>query len=222
MERVKRYFIEFIGTFFLVFVGCGAMVIDTQTGGEITHVGVAMCWGLIVMILIYAIGDISGAHLNPAVTIGFYIAKRFDVKEIMPYVLAQLCGALLASASLRTLFPFNDTLGASLPAGLWQQSFIFEVLLTFLLMFVILNVSTGAKERGITAGAAIGATVGMEAMFAGPICGASMNPARSIGPAILSGHTEYLWIYIFATIIGAILAVLIFKITRDKIHVAEN
>ncbi len=219
---MKKYIVEFIGTFFLVFVGCGAMVIDSHVGGSISHVGVAMSWGLIVMVLIYSIGDISGAHINPAVTIGFWIAKRFSIKEVLPYIVAQLIGALAASFALKYLFPLDETLGASLPSGTWQQSFIFETILTFLLMFVILNVSTGAKEKGIMAGAAIGATVGMEAMFAGPICGASMNPARSIGPAVASGHTEYLWAYIVATILGAALAVLVFKLTREKPHVAEN
>lgn len=219
---MKKYITELVGTFFLVFVGCGAMIINTEMNGVISHVGVAISWGLIVMVLIYAIGDISGAHLNPAVTIGFWVAKRFPMKKVMPYVIAQLIGAVIAAYSLRVLFPLNDTLGASLPSGTWQQSFIFETILTFLLMFVILNVSTGAKEKGIMAGAAIGATVGLEAMFAGPICGASMNPARSIAPALASGHLEYLWVYIIATVLGATLAVLVFKSTRDKKHIAEN
>lgn len=218
----RNYIIEVIGTFFLVFVGCGSMVIDTEMGGAISHVGVAMCWGLIVMVLIYSIGDISGAHLNPAVTIGFWIAKRFSGKEVIPYLIAQLIGALAAAYSLKLLFPLNETLGASLPSGTWKQSFVFEVILTFLLMFVILNVSSGAKEKGIMAGAAIGATVGLEAMFAGPICGASMNPARSIGPALASGQTQHLWIYIVATILGAVLAVFAFQFTRKKEHLAEN
>lgn len=219
---MKNYLIELIGTFFLVFVGCGAMVINTEMGGVISHVGVAMSWGLIVMVLIYAIGDISGAHLNPAVTIGFYVAKRFALKEVLPYIIAQLIGALLAAYSLKLLFPLNETLGSSLPSGTWQQSFVFEVILTFLLMFVIINVSTGAKEKGIMAGAAIGATVGLEAMFAGPVCGASMNPVRSIGPAIASGHTEHLWVYVVATILGAILSVGVFNLTREKQHIADN
>ena len=213
---MRKYITEFIGTFFLVFVGCGVMVINTYVGGAITHVGVAMSWGLIVMVLIYSIGDISGAHMNPAVTIGFWVSKRFPLKEVFPYVGVQVLGALAASFALKFLFPLDETLGASLPSGTWQQSFIFEIILTFLLMFVILNVSTGAKEKGIMAGAAIGATVGLEAMFAGPICGASMNPARSIGPALASGHTEHLWAYIVSTILGAILAVLVFKLTRKE------
>jgi MIP family channel proteins len=213
---MKKYIAEFIGTFFLVFVGCGAMVINNHVGGTISHVGVAMSWGLIVMVLIYTIGDVSGAHMNPAVTIGFWVAKRFPLKEVFPYIFVQLIGGLAAGFSLRYLFPLDETLGSSLPLDSWQQAFIFETILTFLLMFVILNVSTGAKEKGIMAGTAIGATVGMEAMFAGPICGASMNPARSIGPAVASGHTEYLWAYVLSTILGAILAVLVFKLIRKE------
>lgn len=214
-NQYKNYIIEFIGTFFLVFAGTGAMVINDTTGA-LGHVGVAITWGLIVMVLIYAIGDTSGAHMNPAVTIAFWIAKRFQLNNVLPYIIAQLIGAFSASLLLAYLFPTNETLGASLPYDTWQQSFIFEVILTFLLMYVILNVSTGAKEKGIMAGSAIGATVGLEAMFAGPICGASMNPARSIAPAIVSGRTEFLWVYISATIIGAILAVLACKLTRNE------
>ena len=215
---MRNYISEIIGTFFLVFVGCGSMVIDNFSGGAITHVGVGICWGLIVMVIIYTIGDISGAHLNPAVTIGFWIAKRFKGKEVLPYIVAQIIGAFLASFSLRLMFPLDDTLGASLPAGSWEQSFIMEVILTFLLMYVILNVSSGAKEKGITAGIAIGATVGLEAMFAGPVCGASMNPARSLAPAIVSGHTEHLWVYMVATLLGASLAVLVGKFTRKVVE----
>jgi len=214
-NSIKNYITETIGTFFLVFAGTGAMVVNDATGA-LGHVGVAITWGLIVMVLIYAIGDTSGAHMNPAVTIAFWIAKRFEFKNVIPYIIAQLAGAFLASIALKIMFPINETLGASLPSGSWEQSFIFEVILTFLLMFVILNVSTGAKEKGIMAGSAIGATVGLEAMFAGPICGASMNPARSIAPALVSGHTEHLWVYVVATILGATLAVLSCKITRNE------
>ncbi len=211
---MKKYLTELIATFIMVFVGCGAMVINTEMGGVISHVGVAMTWGLIIMVLIYSIGDISGAHMNPAVTLGFWVAGKLKAKHFIPYVLAQVLGAMLAAFTLKLLFPLNDTLGASLPSGSWQQSFAFEVILTFLLMYVILNVSSGSKEKGIMAGAAVGGTVGLEAMFAGPICGASMNPARSFGPAFASGHTEYLWVYIFATIIGSLLAVGIFGLIK--------
>jgi aquaporin NIP len=198
---------EFLGTCILVFAGTGAIVIDEVSGGQVTHAGVALTFGLVVLAMIYMLGDISGAHLNPAVTIGFWAARRFEGRKVGPYILAQTAGALLASGALRLLFPSAKTLGATFPAGPAMQSFVLELILTFILMLVILNVSTGAKEKGITAGIAVGAVIGMEAMFAGPICGASMNPARSFGPAMVSLRLEHLWIYIVATILGALLAV---------------
>ncbi len=204
---MRKYIAELIGTFALVFCGTGAIVIDQQTNGAVTHVGVAITFGLIVMAMIYALGDISGAHINPAVTIAFTIAKRFPLKQLSPYIVSQLAGAFIASITLHYLFPANSLLGTTLPAGSQMQSFILEFILTFFLMFVIINVATGSKEQGMFAGLAIGSTVLLEAMFAGPICGASMNPARSIAPAIISGHTEHLWIYIVGTIGGASLAV---------------
>jgi len=204
---MRKYIAEIIGTFALVFCGTGAIIIDHQTNGSITHVGIAITSGLIVMAMIYALGNISGAHLNPAVTIAFSIAKKFEWKQVTPYILSQLIGAFLASLTLKYLFPTNEFLGATLPTGTPMQSLILEFILTFLLMLVIINVATGSKEQGMFAGLAIGSTVLLEALFAGPICGASMNPARSIAPAIVSGHTEYLWVYIVATILGASAAI---------------
>ncbi len=189
-----------------MFAGTGAIVIDQVTGGTITHVGVALTFGLIVLAMIYTVGDISGAHLNPAVTIGFWAARRFPGREVLPYIGSQLAGAFLASGCLRMLFPANQTLGATLPTGSEGQSLVLEFILTFFLMMTILNVSTGAKEKGITAGIAVGAVIGLEALFAGPICGASMNPARSLAPAIVSGHWEHLWLYLVAPIAGAVSA----------------
>lgn len=204
---MKRLLAEFLGTFGLVFAGTGAIVINQVTNGAIGHAGIALTFGLIVLAMIYALGDVSGAHFNPAVTIAFSAARRFAWRDVPGYLASQLAGALAASALLRALFPANPTLGATVPAdGPWQ-SFILEVVLTFLLMLVILSVSTGAKEKGITAGVAIGAVIALEAMFAGPICGASMNPARSISPAVLSGHLEHLWVYLVAPTLGAILAI---------------
>jgi aquaporin Z len=166
--------------------------------------------------MIYALGDISGAHMNPAVTIAFTIAKRFQARQLFPYIFSQLAGALLASLTLHLLFPANEKLGTTLPAGSEMQSFVLEFLLTFFLMLVIINVATGGKEQGMFAGLAIGSTVLLEAMFAGPICGASMNPARSLAPALVSGHIEHLWIYITAPIAGAAFAIPVFKILHWK------
>lgn len=204
---MRNYVAELIGTFALVFCGTGAIIIDQQSGGAVTHVGVAITFGLIIMSMIYSLGDISGAHLNPAVSIAFSITSSFPLKQLPPYIISQLAGALLASFTLKFLFPLNQLLGATMPAGAEMQSFILELVLTFFLMLVIIKVAHGSKEQGMFAGLAIGAVVGLEAMFAGPVCGASMNPARSIAPAIASGHLEHLWIYIVAPITGAALAV---------------
>ncbi|MDB6020305.1 MAG: aqpZ2 2 [Pedosphaera sp.] len=208
---MKKYFAEMLGTFALVFAGTGAIVINETTGGTITHVGVALTFGLIVLAMIYTVGDISGAHLNPAVTLGFWAARRFPAASIPPYLASQCAGAFLASGLLRFLFPQNQMLGATQPAGSAMQSFVLEWVLTALLMFVILNVSTGAKEKSITAGIAVGAVIGLEALFAGPICGASMNPARSLAPALVSGHWQNLWIYLAAPVLGACSAVGAFR-----------
>jgi len=210
-----RFVAEFIGTFALVFAGTGAITINDVSGGAVTHVGIALTFGLIVLAMIYAVGDISGAHFNPAVTCGFWVAGRFSGRSVLPFILSQILGALLASVTLRLLFPQHPTLGTTLPAGSELQSFVLEFILTFLLMFVILNVSTGAKEKGITAGIAVGAVIGLEAMFAGKICGASMNPARSLAPAIVSGHLEHLWLYLVAPVLGAAASVFACRLCQD-------
>lgn len=204
---MRKFAAEALGTFFLVFAGTGAIVVNDVSRGAITHMGVALTFGLVVLSLIYALGDVSGAHLNPAVTIGFVVARSFSVRTAVGYVVAQFVGAIMASGCLRLLFPDHATLGATIPAGSDAQSFAFELLLTFFLMFVILSVSTGAKEKGLMAGVAIGAVIALEAMFAGPICGASMNPARSLAPALVGGHVESLWVYLTAPTLGALLAV---------------
>jgi MIP family channel proteins len=203
---MNKLLAEALGTFALVFAGTGAIIVNDVSGGAVTHVGIALTFGLVVMAMIYAVGGISGAHLNPAVTLGFVVARKFETGKVLPYLAAQVTGALAASSLHRVLF-VHPTLGATLPAGVWWQSFILETVLTFLLMLVILCVTTGSKEQGIMAGAAIGAVVGLEALFAGPICGASMNPARSLAPALVSGRLEHLWIYLAAPCVGATIAV---------------
>ena len=198
---------EAVGTFAMVFAGTGAIVIDHVTGGAIGHVGVAVTFGLVVMAMIYAVGDVSGAHLNPAVTCGFWLARRLPGRGVAPYVASQLVGGLAASGLLRLMFWNHATLGATRPAGPVTQSFVLEAVLTFILMFVILGVSVGAKEKGVMAGIAVGAVVGLEAMFGGPISGASMNPVRSLAPAVVSGRLGHLWLYLVAPLLGAAAAV---------------
>lgn len=217
---MRKYVAELLGTFVMVFCGTGAMVIDQQTGGGVTHAGVAITWGLIVMCMIYAFGDASGAHMNPAVSIAFTVARRFKTSLLPGYIISQFAGAVLASLTLKLLFPVNATLGATLPVGSEMQSFVLELLLTFFLMLVIMQVAHGSKEQGMYAGIAIGAVVGLEAMFAGPICGASMNPARSMAPAFVSGHTEHLWIYIAAPVAGAVLAIPIWKYLSQPVIIS--
>jgi aquaporin Z len=211
---VKKYIAEALGTFALVFCGTGAIVVNEVTGGTITHVGVAITFGLIVMAMIYTFGDKSGAHFNPAVTIAFTLYKVFPSREILPYIVSQLAGAFGASITLKLLFPASVYLGATLPAGSNLQSLVLETILTFFLMLTIVNVAESGKEKGLFAGIAIGSVVLLEALFAGPVCGASMNPARSLAPAVVSGHFETVWIYIAAPVTGAAFAVLVHKLIK--------
>jgi aquaporin Z len=214
--HMKKYIAETIGTFAMIFCGTGAIIVNTETGGAISHAGIAAVWGLIVAAMIYTLGDISGAHFNPAVTLSFWLAKSFPVKEILPYILSQLIGAFSASFILHVLFPYDLLLGSTLPSGSAFQSFVLEFILTFLLLFTILHVAKGSKEQGLFAGLAIGSVVLLEAMFAGPICGASMNPIRSLSPAIVSGNIEFIWIYLTAPFLGAFSSVLVWKAMKKN------
>jgi MIP family channel proteins len=212
----KKLLAELIGAYILVFAGTGAVMINDITG-SLGHVGIALTFGFVVVALIYSFAHLSGAHFNPAVTIAFWSIGEFHSKKVIPYIGAQLFGAIAASASLYFLLNENfvtmsevSYLGATLPNGSVTQAFGFELILTFILMIVICSSAVHGKATKDFAGLAIGLTVGLEAMFAGPITGGSMNPARSIGPAVMSGNYEHLWIYIVATIIGAVIAAQVF------------
>ena len=208
----RKCIAELIGTFVLVFSGTGAVVIDSVSHGAVTHVGVALTFGLVVMAMIYAVGDVSGAHLNPAVTLGFWFARQFPLLSIPFYVLSQFCGAMAASLLLRAMFG-PGTLGSTQPAGSPLQAFVLEVVLTAMLMFVILGVASGSKEKGLLAGVAIGGVIAFEAAFAGPISGASMNPIRSLAPALVSGTLSHLWVYLVAPVVGAFVGVIAKRLT---------
>lgn len=215
-NKMKMLSAECFGTFCLVFAGTGAIIINDVSGGSITHFGIALTFGLVVLAMIYAVGDISGAHLNPAVTIGFFASRRFSRQLVLPYIVSQSIGAIAASLLLRGLFPSHASLGATIPVGSDAQAFVLELVLTAILMFVILRVSSGSRERGITAGIVVGSVIALEALFAGPICGASMNPARSFAPALISGQFASLWLYLAAPTLGALLGVGLCRCMREE------
>lgn len=203
----RRLVAEAFGTFCLVFAGTGAAVVDEVTGGSVTHVGVALTFGLVVMAMVYSLGKVSGCHINPAVTVGLAAAGRFERALVLPYIGGQCLGAFLASGTLRLLFPDSVTLGATLPARGDLQSLVLEFILTLILMVVILAVASGGEEMKPLGGVVIGGVIGLEALFAGPISGASMNPARSLAPAVVGMHLGCVWIYLAAPLAGALASV---------------
>jgi aquaporin Z len=212
---MRKFAAEMFGTFSLVFAGTGAIIINDASGGTVSHVGIAFTFGLIVLAMIYALGDASGCHLNPAVTLGFFVARRFEGRWVVQYIVSQCLGAVLASFALRLMFPSHATLGATIPAGAALQSFVLEFILTLILMFVILSVSTGSKEKGVLAGVAVGSVIALEALFAGPISGASMNPARSLAPALVSLRLDSVWIYLTSPVLGACVSVLACRCVQE-------
>ncbi len=213
---MKKYIAEFIATFILMFAGTGAIIVNQEIVGSIGHVGICVVWGLIVTAMIYTFGNISGAHMNPAVTLTFWMVKLFPGKDVIPYLISQLAGAFVASALLMYLFPANDFLGGTQPVGDTMRSFIIEIILGFMLMTVILFTSHGSKETGILAGLAIGGVILLTALFAGPISGASMNPTRSLTPAVVSGHMENIWLYLTAPVIGMFMAGISWRLLKDS------
>jgi aquaporin NIP len=213
--RERALVAEGIGTFALVFAGAGAVVVDARTH-ELGHIGVAITFGLVIMAMIYAVGHISGAHFNPAVSFAFALTRHFPWQRMLGYWLAQLTGALLAAALIRGSVGSDAHLGATLPSGSQGQSFLWELVLTFFLMFVIMAAATDTRAVGEAAAIAIGGTVGLDAMFGGPISGASMNPARSIGPALVSGDLHALWLYVVAPLAGATLGALAYQFIRKE------
>ena len=208
---MRRVAAEFVGTYALVFAGAGAMIVNAWSGGLVTHVGVALVFGLVVGAMVMAFGRVSGAHINPAVTIALAWAGRFEARGVVWYVAAQCAGAIAASVTHVVLFPASETLGGTIPAvGAWR-SLVIEALLTFLLVLVVLRVAFGEgraapEDRVAWVAGAAGAVVAMEALFAGPLTGASMNPARSLGPALVSGRLEGLWVYVVGPVAGAVIA----------------
>jgi MIP family channel proteins len=216
MRTLARSLIaEAIGTFALVFAGCGAIMVDQKTG-SLGHVGVAISFGLVIMVMIYAVGHISGAHFNPAVTLAFATSRHFSRRRVTVYWSAQLTGAVAAALLLRTSLGNIAHVGATVPSGSDRQAFVWEAVLTFFLMFVIMGVATDTRAVGEAAAIAIGGTVGLDAMFGGPITGASMNPARSLGPAIASGDYTSIWVYLTAPLLGAVLAAATYQLLRSE------
>jgi aquaporin NIP len=211
---LHRMVAEMIGTFIMMFMGCGSIMAAAHPSHFIDPLVIAPVWGLAVAISVYAVGHISGAHFNPAVTLAFAIARHFPLREVVAYWLAQVIGALIAVGLLSLLIHGSPTFGATTPHVATEAALLWEIILTFILMFVIISVATDTRAVGIMAGAAIGAAVMINAMVGGAFTGASMNPARSLAPAIAQGLHTHLWIYLTAPFIGAVLAALTYEWLR--------
>lgn len=221
-KNIRAYLAEILGTFILVVCGCGAIVVHQETGGAVTHVGICIVWGLVVTALIYTLGEVSGCHINPAVSIALALVGLFPWRQVPAYIICQVAGAFLGAAMLHVMFPANEGLGGTYPSGSQMQSWFLELFLTFFLMLTVLFTTQGKRDTVVLAGFAIGGVVALEALFAGPISGASMNPARSLGPMVLAGKTEAVWIYLTATTLGAALGAGAWRALRGKVEAGAN
>jgi len=212
---VQKIIAEIFGTYFLIFAGCGAVTINASKNGAITFPGVAIVWGLAVMVMVYAVGHISGAHLNPAVTLAFATCGRFPWRQLPAYVLAQMLGSTLAAGTLRLMFGGrHEHFPGTLPTGSDVQSLVIEIITTFYLMFVISGVATDNRAIGELAGLAVGATILLNVLIAGPVSGASMNPARSVGPALVSGQYRSIWVYLVGPVAGSVAGAWAYNLIR--------
>ncbi|KAJ0015045.1 hypothetical protein Pint_20194 [Pistacia integerrima] len=212
---MQKIIAEMVGTWLLIFAGCASMIVNINNDKVVTLPGIAFAWGFTVMVLIYSVGHISGAHFNPAVTIAFAASKNFPWKQVPAYIFSQVVGSTLAAGALRLVFNGKeDHFAGTLPAGSYMQSFVIEFISTFYLMFVISAVATDTRAIGELAGLAIGSTILVDVLFAGPITGASMNPARSLGPAIVSKEFKDLWIYLVAPVLGAVSGAWVYNMVR--------
>nr|P08995.2 RecName: Full=Nodulin-26; Short=N-26 [Glycine max]CAA28471.1 nodulin [Glycine max] len=212
---LQKLVAEAVGTYFLIFAGCASLVVNENYYNMITFPGIAIVWGLVLTVLVYTVGHISGGHFNPAVTIAFASTRRFPLIQVPAYVVAQLLGSILASGTLRLLFMGNhDQFSGTVPNGTNLQAFVFEFIMTFFLMFVICGVATDNRAVGEFAGIAIGSTLLLNVIIGGPVTGASMNPARSLGPAFVHGEYEGIWIYLLAPVVGAIAGAWVYNIVR--------
>ena len=213
----RRALAEALGTFALVFAGCGAIVTDAERGGALGAVGIGLVFGLVILAAIAALGHISGAHFNPAVSAGFWLTRHMPGRETVAYVAAQLAGGVAAALLLWVIWPSQPAdLGATAPTIAAGRALLLEAVMTALLMLVIISVATDTRAVGAPAAIAIGATVALDAMFGGPLTGASMNPARSLAPALVSGHLADLWIYIAGPVLGAIAGALAYQYVRGE------
>jgi aquaporin NIP len=213
---LRRCFAEALATFALVFAGCGAIVLDHERGGSLGAVGIAATFGLVIMAMIYATGHLSGAHINPAVTIAFTATRHFPWRDGAAYIPSQLAGATAAALVLRSVWGTPAQLGATVPSVSNGSAFVYELILTAFLMFVIMAVATDTRAVGAAAAIAIGGTVALDALFGGGVTGASMNPARSFGPALVAGEWRAFWVYLAGPVLGALLGAGAYQVVRGR------